>query len=407
MRARGPRVAPSAVVTGGAGGLGLAFTAALATAGYDVIPVDVRDTERTLDVTDPAACRALADDVQPVVWVNNAGLTGRGDVLDQTDAEIEAMVAVNLLGVIHGSRAAARSMLAGTGGTILNIASLAGWAPTPHIAAYSATKHGVRAFSVAFAAELRRTSVAVRCLLPDGIRTPMVDVDDPRQLMSFTGRRLLEPSEVAAAGMRLLRSGRLLGSVPPRRGVTPRLLGLSPGLSLALQRPVERRARPPPAPRGCARDRHMTAAAVFVTGALGFIGSAVADSYRDAGADVRGVDMRADQAHGIVAGDISSPGDWQAHMAGCDLVVHTAALGVERREPGTGVGRKRARHAPCPRRRGRSQHPAARSFLLGRGVRARSARSRRRATSGSNDWRGVRRHEGCRRAGRPPGARSE
>jgi short-subunit dehydrogenase len=243
MRARTPRVAPSAVVTGGAGGLGSAFTAALATAGYDVIPVDVRDTERTLDVTDPVACRALADDVQPVVWVNNAGLTGRGDVLDQTDAEIEAMVAVNLLGVIHGSRAAARSMLAGAGGTILNVASLAGWAPTPHIAAYSATKHGVRAFSVAFAAELRRTSVAVRCLLPDGIRTPMVDVDDPRQLMSFTGRRLLEPSEVAAAGMRLLRSGRLLGSVPPRRGVTPRLLGLSPGLSLALQRPVERRAR--------------------------------------------------------------------------------------------------------------------------------------------------------------------
>jgi nucleoside-diphosphate-sugar epimerase len=70
----------------------------------------------------------------------------------------------------------------------------------------------------------------------------------------------------------------------------------------------------------------MTAPAVFVTGALGFIGSAIADRYRDAGADVRGVDMRADRAHGIVAGDISSPGDWQAHMVGCDLVVHTAAL---------------------------------------------------------------------------------
>lgn len=235
-------MAQTAVVTGGAGGLGRAFTAALATSGYDVIPVDIRGTERTVDVTDPAACRALADDVRPVIWVNNAGLTGRGDVLDQEDSAIERIVATNLLGVIHGSRAAARSMLAGAGGTILNVASLSGWAPTPHIAVYSATKHAVRAFSVAFAAELRGTPVALRCLLPDGIRTPMVDVHDPRQLMSFTGRRLLDADDVAAAGVRLLRSGRLVASVPRRRGVPLRLLGISSRLSLALQRPVERRA---------------------------------------------------------------------------------------------------------------------------------------------------------------------
>lgn len=233
----------TAVVTGGAGGLGSAFATALARAGYDVVPVDLHGTERSLDVTDPEACRALADEVRPVVWVNNAGVTGRGDVLDQDDTEIATIVRVNLLGVIHGSRAAARSMLANRGGTILNVASMAGWAPTPHLAAYSAAKHGVRAFSVAFAAELRDTGVAVRCLLPDGIRTPMVDVHDPRQLMSFTGRRLLEADAVAAAGLRLLRSRRLVATVPHRRGIGVRLLGLSPRLSLALQRPVERRAR--------------------------------------------------------------------------------------------------------------------------------------------------------------------
>lgn len=233
----------TAVVTGGAGGLGSAFAAALARAGYDVVPVDLHGTRRSLDVTDPEACRALAEEVRPVVWVNNAGVTGRGDVLDQDDTEIATIVRVNLLGVIHGSRAAARSMLANRGGTILNVASMAGWAPTPHLAAYSAAKHGVRAFSVAFAAELRDTGVAVRCLLPDGIRTPMVDVHDPRQLMSFTGRRLLEADTVAAAGIRLLRSRRLVATVPHRRGIGVRLLGVSPRLSLALQRPVERRAR--------------------------------------------------------------------------------------------------------------------------------------------------------------------
>jgi short-subunit dehydrogenase len=233
----------TAVVTGGVGGLGTAFCAALAAAGYDVVPVDLQGTARLLDVTDPDACRALAEQVRPTVWVNNAGVTGRGDVLDQSDAEIEHIVRVNLLGVIHGSRAAAASMLVTGGGTILNVASLAGWAPTPHLAVYSAAKHGVRAFSVAFAAELRGAGVAVRCLLPDGIRTPMVDVHDPRQLMSFTGRRLLSAEEVAAAGVRLLRSRALVASVPHRRGPGVRLLGLAPRIALAFQRPVERRAR--------------------------------------------------------------------------------------------------------------------------------------------------------------------
>lgn len=232
-----------AVVTGGAGGLGRAFGACLAERGYEVVPVDRVGTERLLDVTDAAACRALADDVRPDVWVNNAGLSGRGGLLDGDDADVDRMVTVNLIGVIHGTRAAATAMLAGRGGRILNVASLAGWAPVPHIAAYSAAKHGVRAFSVAAAAELRDTNVSVACLLPDGIRTPMVDVNDPRHLMSFTGPRLLEPDEVARAGLALLDSGRLLASVPPRRGATVRLLGTFPTLALRFQGVVERRAR--------------------------------------------------------------------------------------------------------------------------------------------------------------------
>ncbi len=234
---------PTAVVTGGAGGLGRAFVERLHDEGYHVVPVDLHGTEVALDVTDPDACRAIAAATRPDLWINNAGVTGKGDVLDQTDDEIERIVAVNLLGVVHGSRAAAHSMLAGSGGTILNVASLSGWAPTPHLAVYSGAKHGVRAFSVALAAELRATPVRVRCLLPDGIRTPMVDVHDPRQLMSFTGPRLLEPEEVAAAGLRLLRSRQLVASVPHRRGAVVRALGLSPRVALGLQPTVERRAR--------------------------------------------------------------------------------------------------------------------------------------------------------------------
>ena len=64
----------------------------------------------------------------------------------------------------------------------------------------------------------------------------------------------------------------------------------------------------------------------FVTGASGFIGSTLADRLRAEGVEVRGMDLVADPAAGIVAGDVAREGDWQRHAAGCDLVVHTAAV---------------------------------------------------------------------------------
>src|SRR4051794_28898863 len=64
---------------------------------------------------------------------------------------------------------------------------------------------------------------------------------------------------------------------------------------------------------------------VFISGALGFIGSVLAERYRSEGAEVRGVDVRAEPDLGVVAGDIAEPGAWQQHAEGCDLVVNTAA----------------------------------------------------------------------------------
>ena len=65
---------------------------------------------------------------------------------------------------------------------------------------------------------------------------------------------------------------------------------------------------------------------VAVTGAAGFIGSAVRARYRVMGAEVVGVDIAADEANGIVEGDTSVEGPWQDLIATADLVVHTAAL---------------------------------------------------------------------------------
>ena len=65
---------------------------------------------------------------------------------------------------------------------------------------------------------------------------------------------------------------------------------------------------------------------VFVTGALGFVGSALLKRYQELGTQTIGLDVRADPAAGVVAGDVSQPDAWQEQLDGCDLVIHTAAI---------------------------------------------------------------------------------
>lgn len=65
---------------------------------------------------------------------------------------------------------------------------------------------------------------------------------------------------------------------------------------------------------------------VFVTGANGFIGRALLARFRDRGAEVSGMDVAADPAWNVVAGDVAQPGPWQAHAAGAELVINTAAV---------------------------------------------------------------------------------
>ncbi len=238
----------TAVVTGAAGGLGRALVGALAGQGARVVATDAPGADgvdRVLDVTDPEAARALAAEVSPDVWINNAGLLGPARAIDQPDEEILRVVEVNLLGVVYGTRAAAAVMTARGGGDICNIGSLSAWNPTPGLAVYAATKHAVRAYSGALAAELRGTGVRVTCLCPDGIWTPMLQraVATDAAAMSFSGRRLLTPEQVADAAVRLLCGQRLVASLPAGRATMAKATGLWPALGAATARSTERRGR--------------------------------------------------------------------------------------------------------------------------------------------------------------------
>lgn len=227
----------TAVVTGANGGLGRALVERLTTAGYAVVGVDIEGTERRLDVTDPAACRALADEVRPAVWVNNAGVLGAGDAASQPDAIIERVVAVNLLGVIHGTRAAVASMRAHGGGHVVNVASLAAWVPVPGEAVYAATKAGVLSYTLGLRAELDAAGVRdvrLSVLCPDGMLTPMVldALHDDAQALAFSAPSLTTPERVADRVIDVLRRPRLVSSVPRWRGAQVRLFAGMPDLML-------------------------------------------------------------------------------------------------------------------------------------------------------------------------------
>lgn len=65
---------------------------------------------------------------------------------------------------------------------------------------------------------------------------------------------------------------------------------------------------------------------VFITGANGFMGRALMERFRTLGTDVSGLDVNADPARGVVAGDICEPDRWRQHLAGVEAVIHTAAV---------------------------------------------------------------------------------
>jgi NAD(P)-dependent dehydrogenase (short-subunit alcohol dehydrogenase family) len=190
----------SAIVTGGASGIGRALGAALAGQGAHVVLADLDgDLARSaaeeldqvagaggsvrgasLDVRDRGAVHALVDEVAERhsgldLVVNNAGVSlgGRSHLFppEHWDRTID----VNLRGVVHGVEAAYPRMVAQGHGHIVNVASMAGLAPTPMTLAYTTTKHAVVGLSTTLRPEAARRGVQVTVVCPGAIETPILD----------------------------------------------------------------------------------------------------------------------------------------------------------------------------------------------------------------------------------------
>jgi 3-oxoacyl-[acyl-carrier protein] reductase len=212
------------LVTGCASGIGRSLAQRLHQLGHLLVATDVNEvglrhvaeadgwagSERVilhpLDVRDPTAWReVVAETVERWgrldVLVNVAGILVATWATDASDAHVEQTIDVNAKGMMHGTNAALRVMVPRSSGHVVNVASLAGVVPVPGLALYSASKHAVRAYSIAVAQEVRRHGVFVTAVCPAVVRTPMMDIQLDREEAAFTfsGRRPLEPHEVTTA----------------------------------------------------------------------------------------------------------------------------------------------------------------------------------------------------------------
>ena len=220
-----------AVVTGGARGIGWATAAALRNAGAHVAIGDLDPARTALAAEELGLHGAFLDDVEsrlgPVaIWINNAGIMPIGPVLEQLDAVIRRAVDVNVLGVMNGSRAAARRMTRRGEGRIVNVASIAGRIPAPGMAVYNGTKFAVVGFGEALDAELRHRGVRVSTVLPSFTNTALVSGTAPGRMT-----RPIPPEEVARAVVTVVRRGR-------RQAVVPRRLSTGSALWQLFPRPV-------------------------------------------------------------------------------------------------------------------------------------------------------------------------
>jgi short-subunit dehydrogenase len=210
---------PVALVTGASAGIGEQFARLLAERGHDLVLV-ARDRARlealakdleaahgnrsevlAADLTTPeplAAIEARAASVD--VLVNNAGFGTFGN-FHELDIDVEDReIRLNVLTVVRLTHAAARGMVQRGRGGILNVASLAGFQPTPNDATYAATKAFVLSFTQAIHEELKGTGVSVTVLAPGFTRTEFQERAsfDPK---SVPGLLWQDAEPVARAGL--------------------------------------------------------------------------------------------------------------------------------------------------------------------------------------------------------------
>ncbi|WP_203335819.1 SDR family oxidoreductase [Nocardioides limicola] len=247
--------ARTAIVTGAGSGIGAALARALAEADAIVHCVDIDaaaaartaeaigGTAHTCDVTDAIAVQALVDRVVAEhgrldLLFNNAGISFLGETEDLTLAQWDAIIDVNIRGVVHGVAAAYPQMIRQGHGHIVNTASMGGLMAAGLLTSYVMTKHAVVGLSLALRTEAADRGVGVTVVCPAAVDTPILDKG---QLGPVRGRdyflrgqgikRPVDPDQLAAKVLAAVAADKPY-LVEPRQGrIAWRIGRLSPALA--------------------------------------------------------------------------------------------------------------------------------------------------------------------------------
>ncbi|MFO1301430.1 MAG: 3-oxoacyl-ACP reductase FabG [Burkholderiaceae bacterium] len=214
-----------ALVTGASRGIGRAIALELGRQGATVIgtatseagaqaisaafaEAGVAGRGEALDVTDAARCEALVDALQKEghgvsILVNNAGITRDNLAMRMKDDEWNAVIETNLGAVFRMSRLVLRPMMRARHGRIVNITSVVGASGNAGQANYAAAKAGVAGMSRALAREIASRNITVNCVAPGFIETDMTRALTEQQtaalIQQVPAGRFGQPEDVAAA----------------------------------------------------------------------------------------------------------------------------------------------------------------------------------------------------------------
>jgi hypothetical protein len=253
------------IITGGSAGVGAATARKFANAGAKLLLVarskknlekiadELRDKTEVhfiaMDVSDADACvnlfkKAEFEFGEVHILINNAAYHKRGPAETIAAEDLGRMIDVNLKAPIILCRLAVPYLRKAEGGAaIINVASLAGRAPIPGNATYSASKFGLRAFTFALAEELRDTNIKLAAVSPGPIDTGFImsNLDEVADI-NFS-QPVSSPEQVADEIMQLCLNDKRERSMPPIGGAMTTLTYLFPSFGRKLRPFLERRGR--------------------------------------------------------------------------------------------------------------------------------------------------------------------
>jgi NAD(P)-dependent dehydrogenase (short-subunit alcohol dehydrogenase family) len=217
------KASKSIFITGGASGLGREVALYFAAKGWFVGIADINDAGLAetaaklpagqfslhhLDVTDRAQWKIVVADFadqtggQMTVLFNNAGIGTGGPIEEMADADIDLMIAINLTGVISGTRACFDLLKATPESCVLYTSSAAGIYGTADLSVYSATKFAVRGLAEAHDIEFRKHGIKSRSLMPGFIDTNIIA--HISEDSNMTGKEILEEAGILVSPISII-----------------------------------------------------------------------------------------------------------------------------------------------------------------------------------------------------------